>query len=919
MSTPSGAAVWALLRATQRPGAPTGEKLANDDPTGASQLGWDKVAEGLGIEQTTLTGYNASGGDVDAGVIVKVTGLYGGVAGFEVADGGTLLDTDAIAVTDAAIADGETGLLRTVGVSAGSGPVVADGTPLYVGAAGAFSATGTRQAGVALGGGAVFVVTAGGGTVGPPGPEGPPGPKGDKGDQGDPGTPGTNGNTIWSGSGAPSGGLGVNGDFYIDYFSWDIYGPKTAGVWINITAMIGAPGAPGVNGKTVLTGTGAPSGGTGANGDSYIDTATSNLYSPKAAGVWPAPVSLIGATGPAGTQMIYGTAAPTTEGNDGDSYIRTTTSYLYGPKAGGVWPAGVSLAGPAGTAGNTVLYGSPAPTTEGVDGNFYIRTATNYIYGPKASGTWPAGTSLVGPTGTAGNTVLYGTAAPTTEGVNGDFYIRTTTSFIYGPKAAGSWPAGTSLVGATGSPGVNAYTTLGASFTQPAVNATVSATVGTTAWMVATQVVYVASGGYYTVSSITNSTTVVLTNLGYTGNAAPGATVANASGVSPGGLVGSTGASGLNGFDVVVTSGEASLEGAFVSANANKSMLIMGSYNAASGSGVGTVLKRYTGMQITWSNVTLTNYLVGTCETYQEITQNSGGFDINAGQGFIDLANTFTSGAPTQIKTHQYGGGGTTTLPTMTSGELAAGDWVVAAFGKPYTVLTQPNATTMTVSPTPAMNIMDSAAARDASFTVFKTPPLNITEVGRLHITGTPNATLTTACYALSGFGHDTTGLYVSVDWYSGYGVGQYAPVRLHVCDSRVGPIRVFGQARAYTTTAAYNPYIICASYSNYSHFELLEVQDCTLTPTKVAAGSVTVTLIALDIRGSHGVTGVFKVARVKPIAGTNTTVACYGVMFDRSFRCVPMGLIEQLPLAGATKLSTTNTQGGFYSGLITD
>ena len=47
-----------------------------------------------------------------------------------------------------------------------------------------------------------------------------------------------------------------------------------------------------------------------------------------------------------GNTILYGTAAPTIEGNDGDFYIRTTTNYIYGPKAGGVWPAGISLVGP---------------------------------------------------------------------------------------------------------------------------------------------------------------------------------------------------------------------------------------------------------------------------------------------------------------------------------------------------------------------------------------------------------------------------------------------------------------------------------------------------------------------------------------------------------------------------------------------
>ena len=118
------------------------------------------------------------------------------------------------------------------------------------------------------------------------------------------------------------------------------------------------------------------------------------------------------------------------------------------------------MPGPAGVNGNTVLYGASNPTAgTGVNGNFYINTATNFWYGPKAGGAWPAGVSLVEPrgpvgatgpqgaTGAAGNTVLYGTSNPTSGvGVNGNFYINTATNFIYGPKIAGAWPVGTSLV-----------------------------------------------------------------------------------------------------------------------------------------------------------------------------------------------------------------------------------------------------------------------------------------------------------------------------------------------------------------------------------------------------------------------------------------------------------------------------------------
>ena len=116
--------------------------------------------------------------------------------------------------------------------------------------------------------------------------------------------------------------------------------------------------------------------------------------------------------------------------------------------------------GPAGQDGNTILYGSVDPTTEGMNGDFYINTTTNYIFGPKAGNIWPAGESLIGTQGSQGvqgtpgvdgQTVLYGMVNPTTEGDNGDFYINTATYFIFGPKTGGVWPAGTSLVGPSGS------------------------------------------------------------------------------------------------------------------------------------------------------------------------------------------------------------------------------------------------------------------------------------------------------------------------------------------------------------------------------------------------------------------------------------------------------------------------------------
>src|SRR2546427_4915905 len=61
------------------------------------------------------------------------------------------------------------------------------------------------------------------------------------------------------------------------------------------------------------------------------------------------------------------------------------------------------------------------------------------------------------------------------------------------------------------------------------------------------QVLFVTTGGFYSVSSITDATTVVLTNLGYAGNASSGTVVASSKTVSAGGLIGLTGATGVAG------------------------------------------------------------------------------------------------------------------------------------------------------------------------------------------------------------------------------------------------------------------------------------------------------------------------------------------------------------------------------------
>jgi hypothetical protein len=82
------------------------------------------------------------------------------------------------------------------------------------------------------------------------------------------------GSTILSGSGAPSNGTGSNGDFYINSTNYDIYGPKTAGAWGSATSLIGPTGATGSQGATGAQGATGSQGATGAQGATGSQGAT---------------------------------------------------------------------------------------------------------------------------------------------------------------------------------------------------------------------------------------------------------------------------------------------------------------------------------------------------------------------------------------------------------------------------------------------------------------------------------------------------------------------------------------------------------------------------------------------------------------------------------------------------------------------
>ena len=69
--------------------------------------------------------------------------------------------------------------------------------------------------------------------------------------------------------------------------------------------------------NTVLNGKGAPTSKIGVNGDFYIDVATFNIYGPKANNKWPAPVSLRGPAGAAGVDGKAGDKGSSVTGSVG--------------------------------------------------------------------------------------------------------------------------------------------------------------------------------------------------------------------------------------------------------------------------------------------------------------------------------------------------------------------------------------------------------------------------------------------------------------------------------------------------------------------------------------------------------------------------------------------------------------------------
>jgi hypothetical protein len=326
-----------------------------------------------------------------------------------------------IGLTGPAGATGAIGPQGPIGLTGPSGATGAIGPQGPIGLTGPSGSTGATG------------LTGPTGATGPIGPQGPIGLTGPAGTNGTNGSNGINGTAVLNGTTAPTSVLGVNGDFYINTATNMLYGPKVNGNWPAGTSLVGATGATGPQGPIGLTG---PTGAVGATGSQGPIGLTGPTGAPGATG----PQGPIGLTGPTGNQGIQGVAGSS-------AYQIAVTNGYSGTEAqwltslvGATGPQGpIGLTGPAGTNGSNgingtaIINGTTAPTSVlGVNGDFYINTATNMLYGPKVNGNWPAGTSLLGATGATGPQGPIGLTGPSgaqgIAGTNGlNALIKTTT------------------------------------------------------------------------------------------------------------------------------------------------------------------------------------------------------------------------------------------------------------------------------------------------------------------------------------------------------------------------------------------------------------------------------------------------------------------------------------------------------------
>lgn len=171
-----------------------------------------------------------------------------------------------------------------------------------------------------------------------------------------PGGGGGTSNRWLTGTGNPDGVVTAtaSGDLYLDTATGDIYQASAANANSWASPITNIKGAAGANGTGINSGAGAPSGGVGAEGDFYIDTTAVAIYGPKITGVWGSPTSLIGDDGPSGNVWFVQELVDATALTTGDLLLQSSSGNVYRASAPGAgnWGSPVmNLMGPQGEEG----------------------------------------------------------------------------------------------------------------------------------------------------------------------------------------------------------------------------------------------------------------------------------------------------------------------------------------------------------------------------------------------------------------------------------------------------------------------------------------------------------------------------------------------------------------------------------------
>lgn len=232
------------------------------------------------------------------------------------------------------------------------------------------------------------------------------------------------------------------------------------------------------------------------------------------------------------TTWLYGNGIPNnTLGRQFDLYLNTINSDVYSKINNNTWNLIASLKGIKGDTGDKGDKGDTGDKGDKGDKGDTGNAATITI-GTVSTGIPGSNVSITN-TGNSNDAIL-------------NFTIPRGNTGNQGANGIDGIDGINGIDGVDGVDGINSFTNLTANFIQPNLNNTVTITVENTSFLVSNIIIYIENTGYYKVVSITNSTQLVIENIGDT-LISTGTTITLNKKIIISGLKGSTGATGNTG------------------------------------------------------------------------------------------------------------------------------------------------------------------------------------------------------------------------------------------------------------------------------------------------------------------------------------------------------------------------------------